>query len=113
MPQVLIAIGIIVSQTEDGTSSSGGAGNLLGFLLPLLLLGGLFYVMLYLPRRRQQRKAQAMLDAISVGDAIRTIGGIYGTIRSEDDDTYTIDLGDGTRMRIAKRAVAERIEDDE
>jgi preprotein translocase subunit YajC len=113
MPQALIAVGIIVAQTEDGTGSTGGAGNLLGFLLPLIILGGLFYVMLYLPRRRQQKKAQEMLEAISVGDDIRTIGGIYGKIRSEDDDTYTIDLGDGTRMRIAKRAVAERIGDDE
>lgn len=113
MLQALTAVGLIVAQTGDGTEGTGGAGNLLGFLLPLLILGGLFYVMLFLPRRRQQKKAQEMLDSITVGDDIRTIGGIYGRIRSEDDETYTIDLGDGTKMRIAKRAVAERIGDDD
>ena len=47
-----------------------------------------------------------------VGDEVRTIGGIYGTIRSEDDETFTIDIGGGSTMRMAKRAIAERIGDD-
>jgi len=34
-------------------------------------------------------------------------------VRSEDDDSYTIDIGGGNTMRIAKRAVAERIEEDQ
>ena len=107
MPQLAFAVAPILAQTDDG-----GGSNILGFLLPLVILGGLFYVMLYLPRRRQAKKAEQMLSAISVGDEIRTIGGIFGTVRSEDDDSYTIDLGDGTRMRIAKRAIAERVGDD-
>ena len=108
MPQLAFAAAPILAQADDG----GGGSNILGFLLPLVILGGLFYVMLYLPRRRQAKKAEQMLAAISVGDEIRTIGGIFGTVRSEDDDSYTIDLGDGTRMRIAKRAIAERVGDD-
>ncbi len=69
--------------------------------------------MVMLPRRRQAKKAQSLLSAITVGDDIRTIGGIYGRVRSEDDDSYTIDIGGGNTMRIAKRAVAERIEEDQ
>ncbi len=107
MPQLAFAIAPILAQADEG-----GSSNILGFLLPLVILGGLFYVMLYLPRRRQAKKAERMLAAVSVGDEIRTIGGIFGTVRSEDDESYTIDLGDGNRMRIAKRAVAERVEDD-
>jgi preprotein translocase subunit YajC len=106
MPQAFIAAGAIVAQTD--TSTGNPWATLLLFIVPLVLL---FYFLLYLPRRRQQKKAEEMLRAISIGDEIRTIGGIYGTIRSEDDITYTIDLGDGTKMRIAKRAVAERIGD--
>ena len=110
MPQLALALVPIIAQAEDG---GGGGGNILGFLLPLVVLGGLFYVMLYLPRRRQAKKAEEMLSAISIGDEVRTIGGIFGKIAREDDDTYTIDLGDGTKMRIAKRAVAERVGDDD
>ena len=53
-----------------------------------------------------------MRSEISVGDEVRTIGGILGTIVDEDEEIYIIDVG-GTRMRVVKRAVAERVTDDE
>ncbi len=105
MPHLAV-LGPIFAQTDGGSST-------FTFLLPLVILGVLFYVMVMLPRRRQAKKAQALLGAITVGDDIRTIGGIYGRVRSEDDDSYTIDIGGGNTMRIAKRAVAERIEEDQ
>lgn len=96
---------IVIAQTEGGSSA-------LGFLLPIVVLGGLFYLLLVMPQRRRAKKAQQLRDSISVGDQVRTIGGIYGTIRSEDDETFTIDIGSGTNMRMAKRAISERIGDD-
>jgi len=103
MPQLASLFGPVVAQAEDA--------SLLGYL-PLIILGGAFILVLYLPRRRQAKKAAELLAAISVGDEVRTIGGIYGTIRSEDDDTYTLELEGGNSMRVAKRAVAERVGDD-
>jgi preprotein translocase subunit YajC len=105
----LAALSPIAAQAADGGNEGS---NLLGFLLPLIILGGLFYVMLYLPRRRQSKRAEELRASITVGDEIRTIGGIYGKIKAEQDDTYTIDLGSGATMRIAKQAVAERLGDD-
>ena len=96
---------IVVAQSEGG-------GSALGFLLPIAVLGGLFYLLLVLPQRRRAKKAKELRDSISVGDDVRTIGGIYGTIRSEDDETFTMDIGGGSTMRVAKRAISERIGDD-
>ena len=98
-------LAVVIAQTESGSS-------LVGFLLPIAILGGLFYLLLIMPQRRRAKKAQELRDSIAVGDEIRTIGGIYGTIRSEDDESFTIDLGGGSTMRISRRAVAERIGDD-
>ena len=50
-----------------------------------------------------------MQASIGIGDEIRTIGGIVGTIVGQDDQTFTLDLGSST-MRVIKRAVAERME---
>ena len=96
---------IVFAQTDSG-------GSALGFLLPIAVLGGLFYVLLVLPQRRRAKKAQELRASIEVGDEVRTIGGIYGTIRSEDDDTFTLDIGGGSTMRVAKRAISERVGDD-
>ena len=49
---------------------------------------------------------------IGIGDDVRTIGGILGTVVDEDDETFTVDIG-GQRMRVVKRAIAERIDSDE
>ena len=96
---------IVIAQTESG-------GSAVGFLLPIVVLGGLFYLLLVMPQRRRAKKAKELRDSIAVGDEVRTIGGIYGTIRSEDDETFTIDIGGGNTIRMAKRAISERIGDD-
>jgi preprotein translocase subunit YajC len=96
---------VVFAQTESG-------GSIIGFLLPIAILGGLFYLLLVMPQRRRAKKAKELRDSIAVGDEVRTIGGIYGTIRSEDDESFTIDIGGGSTMRISRRAVAERLGDD-
>ncbi len=98
-------LSVVIAQTEGGSS-------IVGFLLPIAILGGLFYLLLILPQRRRAKKAQVLRDSIAVGDEVRTIGGIYGRIKSEDDESFTIDIGGGSTMRVSRRAVAERIGED-
>lgn len=106
MPYLSSVSSLVIAQTES-------QGSALGFLLPLVILGGLFYLLLILPQRRRAKKMDELRSSIKAGDEIRTIGGIYGTVRAEDEKSFTIDLGDGSKMRISKQAVAERIGGDE
>lgn len=96
----------LIAQAETSGSS------ILAFLFPILILGGLFYVLLILPQRRRQKKMEQLRSEIGVGDEIRTIGGILGRVVGEDDDTFTIDIG-GSTMRVIKRAVAEKVKEDD
>jgi preprotein translocase subunit YajC len=100
-----IAAAVLFGQSDGGSSA-------LSFLFPIVIMGGLFYVLLILPQRRRRKKADQMRADIGIGAEIRTIGGIVGTVVDEDDETYTIDLGDST-MKIIKRAIAERTDTDE
>jgi len=99
----------IIAQSTD----AAGSGNPLGFILPLVVLGGLFYVFLVLPQRRRMKKLQQLRDSISVGDEVRTVGGIYGRVRGENEDSFVLDVGGGTTLRVAKRAIAARLGDEE
>jgi preprotein translocase subunit YajC len=94
-----------------GQESSGGS-SAVAFLFPLLIMGGLFYVLLILPQRRRHKKMKQMRSDITVGDEVRTIGGIIGTVVAEKGDEFTIDIG-GQHMRVVKRAIAERLGGDE
>ena len=100
-----IAAAVLFAQSEGGSST-------LSFLFPIVIMGGLFYVLLILPQRRKRKKMEQLRSDIEIGSEIRTIGGIVGTVVDEDDETFTIDLG-GSTMKIIKRAIAERIDSDE
>jgi preprotein translocase subunit YajC len=90
-------------------------GGLTGLLFPLLLMGGVFYFLLIRPQRTRQRQQQALLAALQVGDEVMTAGGIFGTITEidEDNDTVTVEISPGTRIRMLRRAIAQRMVEDD
>ena len=94
----------LVAQAEQ-------TGSPLGFLLPLLLLGGMFYFMILRPQRARQRHQESMLQALEVGDEVMTAGGIFGRVSAidEDNDTVTVEIAPGTKVRMLRRAIAQRI----
>ena len=79
----------------------------------ILVLLALMWFMLIRPQRRRQLEAQRMLQTIEVGKEIVTAGGVYGTITAVDDDEVRVQIADGVEIRLAKRAVAGVISEDE
>lgn len=106
MIQFSVHTGLFIAQESAGGSSA------LAFVFPLIIMGGLFYVLLILPQRRRHKKLNKMRSDVGVGDEVRTIGGIIGTVVAEKDDEFTLDIG-GQNLRIVKRAVAEKLGDEE
>ena len=49
-------------------------------LTPIILMVVIFYLVLFLPMRRRQRKADEMLKNLKNGDRVVTTGGVIGTI---------------------------------
>ena len=96
------------SVAEDAEPASG-SDQLLGLLFPVVILGGLFYMMLIRPQRRRQKHMRDLRSALDVGDEIRTIGGIYGRVKTITDGDIIIDVGDGNTLRITRQAIAERL----
>jgi preprotein translocase subunit YajC len=80
------------------------------FILALLAL---MWFMLIRPQRRRQQEAQRMLETIGVGKEIVTAGGLYGTVTAVDGDEVRLEIADGVEVRIAKRAVAGVMSEDE
>lgn len=86
----------------------GGQGNLLftvGYLAFFLVI---MYLLIFLPQRKRDKKAKAMLEALDIGDMIITIGGISGKIINIKDDELTIESGvEKTKVNVKKWAVKE------
>ncbi len=83
--------------------------QLLGNLLPLVLIFGIFYFILIRPQQKQQSDFKKMVENLKKNDQVVTIGGVHGTIVNIKDKTFIIRVDDNTRLEIDKSAVA-RIE---
>ncbi len=77
-------------------------------LLPMVLIGGIFYFLLILPMQRQRKQQQKMLSSLQNGNTVVTTGGIVGTIIAiESDDTLVIRVKpDNIKLQVARSAVS-------
>lgn len=58
----------------------GDTMAMINAIWPFILMGGIFYFMLYRPQKQEQQKRQRMLDSLKKGDKVVTIGGMFGVI---------------------------------
>jgi preprotein translocase subunit YajC len=61
------------------------------------------------PRRAMVARQQQVLGALSTGDQVVTVGGIYGTIVALDGDEVRLEVAPDVVVRVARRAVAGRV----
>jgi preprotein translocase subunit YajC len=80
---------------------------MLGFL-PILLIFGIFYFLLFLPMQRQKKNQQKMLAGLQNGNTVVTNGGIVGTIVTiGDDDTLVLRVKpDNVKIQVARSSVS-------
>lgn len=95
-------------------AQSSGGGSYVGLLIPVLLLG-VFYFLLIRPQQRRAKEQQALIRSVDEGDEIVMTSGIIGTIVAidEDDDTLTVEIAPGTQVRILRAGVGRRLTADD
>jgi preprotein translocase subunit YajC len=97
MPSVLHAF---LAQTAEGQPQS-----LTNMLIPLVLMGAVFYFLLIRPQQKQAKEHQKLLGGLKKGDEVVTQGGMIGAVVQVEDRTVTLDVGGGTKVRVLKANV--------
>ncbi|MEU8586153.1 preprotein translocase subunit YajC [Streptomyces sp. NPDC048664] len=81
-------------------------------LLPFIVLIGAMFLMTRSAKRKQQQ-ASSMRNEMQPGSGVRTIGGMYATVKEVNDDTVLVDAGPGVELLFAKNAIGAVLTDDE
>ncbi|MFH1330392.1 MAG: preprotein translocase subunit YajC [Actinomycetota bacterium] len=104
------AAGDTTGTTAANGGSSGGS-VIMTIVMYAAVIGGLFYFLLVRPQRTRQRRSQELQSSLGVGDEVQTIGGIYGTIEyfDEETDTAVLQVEGGGKIRVARRALADKV----
>ena len=114
LENLLFGISSAIAETTDPAAADAmgeisPVAAILQLVLPLLLMGLVFYFMLIRPQRKKDKKVKEMLANLKHGDRVTTIGGFYGTIVNIKDDTITLAIGQRnqqpTEMVVARWAI--------
>ncbi|MEV4330065.1 preprotein translocase subunit YajC [Streptomyces sp. NPDC049597] len=81
-------------------------------LLPFIVLIGAMFLMTRSAKKKQQAAAQ-MRDQMQPGTGVRTIGGLYATVKEVNDDTVLLEAAPGVHLVFAKNAIGAVLADDE
>lgn len=82
-------------------------------LIFFVVMLGLLWVLIIRPQRQRQASHAQLVSRLRVDDEVVTAGGIYGHVRSLDDDSVRLEVAPGTEIRVARHAVAGVIESNE
>jgi preprotein translocase subunit YajC len=75
-------------------------GSLIDFMLPIIMVFGIFYFLLIRPQGKQRQEREKMLSTLKRDDDVITVGGILGKIRSINDGIVTLEIADRTQIRV-------------
>jgi preprotein translocase subunit YajC len=83
----------------------------MGAAIFILVVFGLLFAVLIIPKQRELRRHQELVASIAVGDEVMTGTGIYGTIHDLDDAYVHLEVAPGVVIKVARRAVAAKVDD--
>ena len=88
--------------------ASSGMG-LVGAIVWMVVLFGIMYFLMLRPQKKEQKRLQAMLNDMEVGDSIVTTSGFYGVIIDMTEEDVIVEFGNNKNCRIPmrKQAIAE------
>ena len=86
-----------------GMSPEGG--SLLQMLVPLAMVFAIFYFIVIIPSKRQQKKVQEFVDNLKVNDKVITTSGIYGQIMKLEEQHVSLQVADKVNIKVSKAAI--------
>ncbi len=103
-----------VVQTQTA-AADGAGGGILGMLVPFVLIFVIFYFLVIMPQKKQQKKHLEMINSLQKGDSVVTTGGIYGKIAEIKEKTMKLEISSNPRVVITvqRSILAGKAADDE
>ena len=92
----------------DALAQDGGAAQsgdpLLGLLFPIGLVVLLYFLMIR-PQVKRQKEHKKMVEALSKGDEVATVGGLVGRITDLGENFAQVEVAEGLQVKIRRQSV--------
>ncbi|MCU1382137.1 MAG: preprotein translocase subunit YajC [Acidobacteria bacterium] len=74
-------------------------------VVPLAMVFAIFYFIVIIPSKRQQKKVQEFVDNLKVNDKVITTSGIFGQIMRLEDQNVQLQVADKVNIKVSKAAI--------
>ena len=90
-------------------TTGGGTMGLGVIILYVVVIGSFMYFAAIRPQKKEQKRVNAMLATMEVGDVVVTTSGFYGVLIDITEDDVIVEFGSNRNCRIPmkKAAIAE------
>lgn len=95
------------------TQLAAQKSNPLVTLLPIILIGVVFYFLLFRPQRRRQQQQAQMQRQIQPGQRVMTTAGMLADVVAIEDDHVVLEIAPGVEVRYVKQAIAQVVSEDD
>lgn len=87
---------------QEAAASQGD--SLLGLLFPIGLVVILYFLMIR-PQVKRQKEHKKLVESLTKGDEVATMGGIVGRITDLGDNFVQVEVADGVVVKMRRQAV--------
>ena len=102
-------LGILLMAPAEGGEDGSGLQTIMMFGAIFLV----FYLFMIRPQMKKQKEAKKFKESLAKGTKIVTIGGIHGKIIEIQENTATIEIEGGNRLKIEKAAISKEFSAEE
>ena len=74
-------------------------------LFYVVLIAGMWFLLMR-PQKKEQKRVQAMINEMEVGDTVLTTGGFYGVLIDISDEDVIVEFGSNKNCRIPMQKAA-------
>lgn len=78
----------------------------IGWVIYIVAIIAMFYFIGIRPSQKEQKKHDALLASVAVGDTVLTTSGFYGVIIDMTEDTVIVEFGNNKNCRIPMQKAA-------
>lgn len=96
---------MLISNAYAQTAAAAGPMDSIMQFLPIILMFAVLYFLMIRPQQKKAKEHKTLLDALSKGDEVITVGGIAGRVTKVGDDFVSISIADNVEIQIQKPAI--------
>jgi preprotein translocase subunit YajC len=97
-----------ISPAFAQTAGAAPTGDMFSFLLPLVLMFGVFWFLVFRPQQKKMKAHKEMIANVKRGDQVVLGGGIFGRVaKVEGGNVCFVEIAPNIRVKVAQSTIAE------